>query len=429
MEHFTQEPVLIDVIPATALEALDKRLAKVNRRAAKLGVEPLRYELTGNEEHRESKCKSSFFFAGERIEYTLRFVEVAVYGEQPKLPGGWTLLGVVDHREAMPVVKCVPGHELPEGQRDRGPVCDHCGASRRRVDTFVLRAEDGRVTQVGRQCLADFLGAMADDPANQLAWWSSTASLLSDFDGEYSDDYGPRARTMIDVSQVTLVSAACVDHFGWISRGRARENDEYATADRVQSLLFPPVFRSQNDPGYRAWRKIKDAVELRANDALKAEVEKAVQWAREQVDKDNDYLRNLAACAISEKVGVDKLGIVASLIPAYRREQDRLVHAERKAQLGAGSEHVGEVKQRLTMGLTLVEKPRAYEGVYGVTYRCELTDGDGNLFVWWASNDPTLEDNLGLVVGEVAKVKATVKKHEEYKGIKRTVVNRLALAK
>ena len=418
-------PIITAFIPETAIEALEKRLKQVNRQATKLGVEPIRYELTGCEEQRRTKNHEPFVFAGERIEFTERFVEVAVFGEQPKLPGGWMLLGVVDHREALPIVKCVPGNELPEGQRERGPVCDHCDAKRRRVDTFVLRAEGGRVVQVGRQCLGDFLGLSVNDPARQLAWWIGANGVLSGLDdGDYP---GPRARPMVDVREATLVAAACVDEFGWVSRQRARADyDATATAARVQSLLFPPIFASRKDGEW--WREMRDAVELRATDALKAEVEAALAWAAAHAASKSDYLLNLAACALSGQVGKDKLGLVTSLIAAYRREQERLVHAERKAKLGANSEHVGEVKQRLTRELTLLEKPHANEGAYGVTYRCELIDGDGNLFVWWASNDPTLEQNLGLVVGASAKVKATVKKHEEWKGSKRTVVTRLASA-
>jgi len=93
---------------------------------------------------------------------------------------------------------------------------------------------------------------------------------------------------------------------------------------------------------------------------------------------------------------------------------------------GRTSEFVGKVKERLELELRLVAAPRAYEGGYGTTYRCEFQDAALRTFVWWASRDPHMSGQEGgWMVDEVRKVKATVKKHEEYKGVKMTILTRV----
>src|SRR3972149_3916096 len=56
------------------------------------------------------------------------------------------------------ILRNVPGETLPESWRRADQKCDHCGLIRKRNETFVVRHEDGTLKQIGRQCIADFLG-------------------------------------------------------------------------------------------------------------------------------------------------------------------------------------------------------------------------------------------------------------------------------
>ena len=200
----TTKQANVALVPECRLPELDERLVAVSKQARKLGLEPITYTRTGVEELRVIKRIRTAL--DEFVEHKALFVEIEIHGEIPKLPGGWTLLAVVNHEEGMPIVKCVPGFELPEGQRDRGALCDHCGTARSRKDTFVLRADDGRVVQVGRNCLADFLGVSAFKPEALLAlvaFLRDPSAGIGDF--EYGDgDYGPRGRMLIDVLAVVV---------------------------------------------------------------------------------------------------------------------------------------------------------------------------------------------------------------------------------
>jgi len=402
--------------PESRLPDLVERLDRVNKQARKLGVNPIVYRR-GAEEDRVVHRRQVFDTTPPRvIETKARFVQVEIEGSIPVLPGGWTLVAVVNHAEGLPIVKNVPGHELPAGQRERGTICDHCHTARGRKDTFVVVAEDGRVQQVGRNCLADFLGVSAFSPEALLA----LVTFLGDPLGGLSmdeEDFGyegfQRGRVTIDVVEIVTIAGAFIDEYGWTSRARANAEGTGATADQVVRFLFPP---SRPQPS-----EIEERTRIRTRftEALATEARAAIEWAR-AYEGVEDYPLNLKVIASREVVGYDKLGLTVSLIASYRREQERLRERERKAK---SSRFVGEVGKRDILTLKLVAH-RAIEGYYGTTHRCEF-DLEGATLVWWASNDPTYGPGAWQI-GEERRVKATVKKHEEFKGLKTTVVTRVA---
>jgi hypothetical protein len=83
------------------------------------------------------------------------------------------------------------------------------------------------------------------------------------------------------------------------------------------------------------------------------------------------------------------------------------------------SNFVGEVNDRDVFNLTLKFKldfQNYFNGRPVTSWLNSLVDGQGNVFVYWGKC-------LGNK-GDSIKVKATIKEHKVYKGIKQTVVNR-----
>lgn len=391
-------------------------LVRANKQALKLGVPGITYRRGAVEDRVVSRVVNA---GGLEVKVKARFVEVEIEGTIPVLPGGWTLIAVVNHEEGLPIVKNVPGQELPAGQRERGMICDHCQTSRGRKDTFVVRAENGDVRQVGRNCLADFLGVSGYSPEALLALIRFLAAPLDGFGDPDAEDFGyegfARGRTTIDVVEVVQVAGAMIDEHGWVSRARsqASNGEEAATADGVARFLFPPSRPTEQELAERA------QIRGRFTEALANEARAAIEWAA-RYEGDNDYLLNLKVIASREVVGFDKLGLAVSMMAAYRREVERLRERERKAR---SSTFIGEVKKREVFTLKLVAH-RAIDGYYGTTHRCEFETASGATVVWWASNDPTYGPDA-WPIGEERTVKATVKKHEEFKGLKTTVVTRV----
>jgi len=102
------------------------------------------------------------------------------------------------------------------------------------------------------------------------------------------------------------------------------------------------------------------------------------------------------------------------------------------------SEWVGEEKQRMELELVLVRDyvyEKAGYSYYTPTETAHIytfADADGNCFVWkttkpldyeWYDEDDRWRC-IAAEVGDRVYMKATVKEHGEYKGVKQTVINR-----
>ena len=100
------------------------------------------------------------------------------------------------------------------------------------------------------------------------------------------------------------------------------------------------------------------------------------------------------------------------------------------------SEWMYEEKQRVNMELTLIRKAEyerpAYTYGYETVHIYTLADADGNCYVWkstgWLDWDKPghvgSDEYVQAEPGDKVTMRATVKAHDEYRGVKQTVINR-----
>lgn len=324
---------------------------------------------------------------------------------------GWSFVAALTHMDGETVVRTVPGAETPVLYRTRGPVCDHCGSVRRRTETYVLRHEDGRVVQVGSTCIGDFLG---EDLAGNIA--AVAATLYAAARGIAEDGCegmgGGSAETLL--SEYLPVVAWCVRAQGWMSRTAAREQGiGTATADRALTYLSDPRMRKEVE-----CEPMAEDIEL----AVAAEA-----WAEALTDEvigadkgGGEYLHNLRVVARSGLVARKTMGIGASMIVAYQRHLGReRARAERAARPNSNA-HVGMEGKRETWGPVVLDFVTGYDTDYGYTTVLKFKTAKGATLVWKATNT-----ELGRAdVGKKFTLTGTVKKHDEYKGEKQTMISR-----
>ena len=87
------------------------------------------------------------------------------------------------------------------------------------------------------------------------------------------------------------------------------------------------------------------------------------------------------------------------------------------ARLNEQSEFVGKIRERLTFDAVVIGVYES-EGLYGHTDIVKMRDLDGNMFTWFASGYTDLERSDRI------NIRGTVKKHDEYRGIKNTLITR-----
>lgn len=386
------------------IEALDRKLKRLNKRAVKLGLPTVSYDIVA-----EKLLK-----ARDEVHMS-RYVEVAFRGDAPVV-GGHTFIGRVEHTEAGNIVSKAPG------AYDGGPdlsayrtadnLCEHCGLKRARKDTFVLQGPDGSLLQVGRSCLADY--CRSPDVSVAIALWTllGDVSDWADEDSEREPSEGGRA--LVGLQNYVACAFAAIRQHGWTSRAAVRNDytgSRRATADDAMSILLPPP-SGATEEDRRAWRAEQPTDEDTDN------ARAAIAWAAELTDSDrcSDYESNLAVACALDYVDRRNMGLVASVAAAYLRHVDKLQTAKRDAATRT-NEYYGEAKARVDLVLT-VTKCRVVEGYYGLSTLVMFEDGARRTFKWFASG----EKDFG--VGDTVSVRGTIKAFDEYRSIKQTVLTR-----
>lgn len=166
----------------------------------------------------------------------------------------------------------------------------------------------------------------------------------------------------------------------------------------------------------------KKAARERARAEAKAAAERADfnTWAEPHKDLldeisagGNSFLDDLASKLAKHKTLTDKQ--LEAAANSIQRAKDR------KAE-EAASEWVGEVKERIEFEAEIMGS-YLNDGFYGVTDILKFKDENGNHFTWFAS------DITGLQRGDRISIKGTVKKHDEFRGIKQTILTRCKFTK
>lgn len=343
-------------------------------------------------------------------------IPVHVYGDRPRF-GGWRLVGVCEQTDNR-LLRAVPGETIPEDQRDRGNICDHCGTERRRKQTCILVNDDEeRVVSVGSQCLKDFLGWSP----NSLLWWSENAPEDENaFFGE------PRSSmTEFTVAGVFAAAFAVLKRYGWISAGRARDTNELSTAAVVGYRLNPPKGAKGR------WHDHDEIMACEVTPDLVAQAEACRTYWSTEADRSSEFAFNLARVSEDAETCVShrSWALVVAGAAMYLRHLDRLREQERLRKSGESSEHFGELKKRydLRVQVTFI---RPVETMYGTSYLVKMVDAEHHVFTTFASTDPTYKDGDEdrVAVGDHCTIRATVTKHSVYNNVKETTVNRVVFS-
>lgn len=425
-------------VPESRMAEIAERIGKLNRRAKKLGVPQIVVNNVGSEtvkiisqedggyqtgytfEASETYVPKSF----ETIIGTRTYQHLTVTGETPKL-AGWAFLGTLQHLkdeetgENFTVLRSVPGETIPASYRQRPQWCDHCRVDRYRRDTYIVRNDAGETKQVGSSCIRDFLGGVSPEAIlASMEILLSAEDLLSGGEGGWG--MGSDDMAIWRDNYLTTV-AAIIRTRGWKSRKYVRDFGGESTADAALAYFSTSEKIRSQQP------------KLDITDADTTLAEEAIEWGRglTGINRDgstNDYEWNLRASLVGETLKARTEGLVASLIPAYLRHQERELKLQRKAK-DSKSEFIGTVGKREVFELTLVNEPMAHESDWGSYYISRFLNGQ-NEVVWFGSKLQRKNAEgytVDVVAGETVKVKATVKRHEERNGVKQTIINRAVL--
>lgn len=372
------------VIADSQLDNLTKKLSKIQRKCSALNL-PFSFKIG---EATEIKYVRNF---GAGFAVTFRDPAHEVEVEGVAKINGWTFVAKICHEAGGNVICNAPDMECPAEYRDAKPHCDHCHSERHRNETFVIVSENGEYKQVGKSCLKLYTNGL---DADACADYASIAHLI---DGFYKGHH-PN-----DCKYVTTVSLVCACNRIVKEKGYTKEN----VSNNVFHYLFEDVQYKQEDI-----------------DEAKRIIDSIASY-----QGDGDYLLNVRNVLSAEYVDWYKWDVLVASYVVYlqRQEAKKAIQKSKSEQ----SEHVGEVGKRQTFKIQRVNGDfyrmlYVRHGDYGNVYVLEMIDVDGNVLKWSASHYYWLEE-ARETDKDVLTVKATVKAHDEYRGVKQTVVQRVAL--
>ena len=131
---------------------------------------------------------------------------------------------------------------------------------------------------------------------------------------------------------------------------------------------------------------------------------------------DEPYYNNLKTVLVNEYVPLDKLGLLVSAPKAISRYYEFKKMQEEKEKLAKSSNYLGSVGEKISVNFVSGREVACCETQFGLLHIYEFKDASGNTVVWKSSSSKDIPES-GTVTG-------TVKAHEEYDGIKQTVILR-----
>lgn len=412
MEQHNDQQERVFEIPSSNLAKFEEKWEKLVRRANKLGIIPPSYVIVKEEpktrtvkRERYDETKGCDVVYEDEVVYLVHHV---VIHNPLVIVAGWEFVATLEHTEEGNITHNISGKDLPAKYRDCSAWCDHCKTNRYRKETFVV-VKDAEYQQVGRNCLADFLGVDGTHAAAMAEIYYTAGELGSASENEgwgggHGESYDFVEAYLTHVAEVISIK-------GWVSRGQAREKDLPATADIAYSHMHPPAFQ-----------RAKDRLYDQPSDKSKETAKAAVAWCEALPDSEveaSEYLHNIRVIARRGVIGPKQYGFAASIVSGYQRALVDAANREMRARRAGASIHVGTIGKRQEFTV-MVERVQNLESNFGTTYLHHMSDTDGNCLKWFSSNKV-------LDTGMIMQIKGTVKKHDEYNGMKQTILSRVAV--
>lgn len=392
-------------IPVENIEELRKKAATIQKKAAKHGC-TVTYKEVGEE---LLKVCNGFGWTGEYQKY------IVVEAEGEAKADGWVFVGTIEHHENGNILRSIDEeHQIPERYRNAEPYCEHCHTKRARKDTYVVfNEETGEFKQVGKSCLKEFTNGLSLEMTAMILQWLKTV------EESCSMGAGAAYTPMYKVTEVSAYFVETMRKFGWANsswkedstKNRAMRFYRLDTGDNNFSNAEKLQLRSQ-----------MNSVDFNPEHVTEEYIKAALDWAKAWDEHEyNEYRDNLKVIAGMEFCEWKHLGYLASLFMVYDKEMEKEIKRAERQKSRAKSQYIGQVGDKISCKIASWKMLTGWETQWGYTYMYEFVVEDGNILIWKTSK--WFDDEFVPTT-----IAGTIKAHNEFNGVKQTVLTRCKVA-
>ena len=388
------------LIPEFNMNGLESKLHRIANKCKKYGC-----DFHFNKGAEVIKEVETPFGAKENV----KFIEVEVFGKAVA-ESGWRFIATVEELNGGNVIRQADTSvEIPQRFFENPIVCEHCNINRYRKSACILYNESkDEWKEVGKSCLKDFTG---DLDAEYVSLLASAIKYAEESSSDYSEfASGKRYFKVIDI---LCYAAEVIKHQGYV------KSDSYE-AEPTGKRTYRFYEAGELGRNFDHAEEQMKAVDFNAySDENHQTVESAMEWIlNKEEDEFDSYIHNLQVIVRSGYVSEREIGMLASLMQVYRKhiQSEELKKARMEAE--SGSEWLGSVGDKIKVDVKSAELVTSWETQWGFSGLFKFIDVNGNVIIWITGNAD---------LNKVLTISGTIKKLDEYNGIKQTQLTRCKL--
>ena len=412
------------------LSIFNEKLKELNEKFAKKGLPLINCSMTEEEHYSVDE------WTKEKIPYTLYVATLSSDFNNTNLSGvDVEFCGVVSLVEGNENDKIFTFKNINYSSLLANCSCDKChkkiGRNKYLVFSKVGKEVETRddLVVLGTSCAKDYFPFSVE---SYFGYLESAFEELGSYD-EFSGSFGGCSSHYHTLSAIYDATLACSDNLKCYEK-------EGVTKGNVLGWL-----KNLKMDKYTYYR---DAYPMPSNPIP---FEDVISWVKDMYDTDefvSDFHTNARSVffktlddgtrEMRNEINEKYMGIAVYAMFSAKQNHDKMVAKkiaeEERAKANAEVEYYGAVGDKFELTLTF-DKSFGFEGAYGFTYIHLFHDDEGHQFKWSSSNgtykveyDKTADfggiEYCEFEVGHKYLMKGTVKAHNEYKGVKQTVITR-----
>lgn len=386
-------------------EKFTKKMTTFTNKANKYGCD-FKYEVLG-EEFEESTNE----FGGIN---TIKYIVVDVEGIS-KI-ADWEFISMIEYKNGGTVItgKSV---ETPKRYWDAPCKCEHCMTNRFRKSSFIVRnTKTHEFKQVGKTCLKDYTNGIDGEAIARIYGFINECTVGTG-----------RSEVMnfYHVDTMLKYGVACVDKLGY----KKSDNGSDATKFDVKKFydlhngnLSTYSYRG-NESEYTRVRREAERINFPTREVIDEINVESIKEFISNMDNNSQYANNLKTIANGEYTEWKYVPILISVIPCYYRAIEKEIKRKEQRKADMVSNHVGNINDRIVIHVKEARCVSSYETRFGYSFFYKIVDYKGNIYMWSTSNANIIDDDNNCCEW----LKATVKEHSEYRGIKQTMITRCTI--